>query len=228
VSGQPAIVDAFYGGERAAEALAAVLFGTYNPSGKLPVTMYPQEFMRDNPLPHMSVSTPPGRTHLHYTGTPEFAFGAGLSYSSWRVDVQRAATTLAAGGAATYSVQLTNLGPYSGRQRVLGFARPKRGARAPATAPRQLLWGYRGVELAVGGAATLSFELGASQLAQANEAGERVLHPGEYEVVFSDGSAAEVSAGTLTVTGAPTVVEASAFRRAALQPQQPLVETAAS
>ena len=62
-SSMPSIVDAFYGGERAAEAIAAVLFGDYNPSGKLPVTMYPQEFLIANPLTHMvrPCRTPPTR-----------------------------------------------------------------------------------------------------------------------------------------------------------------------
>jgi len=221
----PSIVDAFYGGERASEALAQVLFGDYNPSGKLPVTMYPQDFMLANPLIHMSVSSPPGRTHLYYSGAPEFGFGSGLSYSTWAVKVEQAASSLTAGAEATFSVSLTNQGPLAGRQRVLAFVRPKGAARASPTAPRQKLWGYKGAELAVGSSANLLFSLSASQLAQANAEGERVLHPGDYEVIFSDGSA-EVSAGLLTVSGAPTVVEPSAFRRGAGQQPSPVAEVA--
>jgi len=87
----PAIVEAFYGGESGAMALAAVLFGHYNPTGKLPVTMYPPHYMTDIPLTQMSVSAPPGRTHLHYTGTPDFAFGSGLSTLSGRPSCLRSA-----------------------------------------------------------------------------------------------------------------------------------------
>jgi len=64
-----------------------------------------------------------------------------------------------------------------------------------------------------------------TDLEQANAEGERVLHPGDYEVIFSDGSA-EVSAGLLTVSGAPTVVEPSAFRRGAGQQPSPVAEVA--
>lgn len=57
----PAIVEAFYGGEMAAQALADVLFGVYNPSGKLAATVYPAEFAEQVPLTQMSVTEAPGR-----------------------------------------------------------------------------------------------------------------------------------------------------------------------
>ena len=212
-----AIVDAFYGGERGAEALAEVLFGEYNPSGKLPVTMYDQDFLIANPLTQMSVTKPPGRTHLYYSGTAEFAFGTGLSYSTWTMAPTAAPTELAAarGAAATFGVTLTNHGPLPGRQRVMAFARPKSATAAKgAVMPRgwrQRLWGYAGAELGVGESATLSLSLGADALAQSDHAGNRVLLPGEYDIVFSDG-AHEVAASTLRVTGEHAViVESSAF-----------------
>lgn len=72
----PAIVDAFYGGEMAAQAMADVLFGHYNPSGKLAITMYPPDFVDEVPLTQMAVhpvspGTPtnpasPGRTHMYH------------------------------------------------------------------------------------------------------------------------------------------------------------------
>ena len=89
-----AIVEAFYGGEAAAEAIAQVIFGGYNPTGKLPVTMYPPRYMRDIPITQMSVTAPPGRTHLYYSGTPDFAFGSGLSYSRWAIELLPSTTLL--------------------------------------------------------------------------------------------------------------------------------------
>lgn len=209
--GVPAIVDAFYGGERGSEAIAAVLFGDYNPSGKLPVTMYPPEYMYQLPITQMSVTAPPGRTHLHYTGVPEFAFGTGLSYSSWTLEVIQAdASLFAANGAATFAVRLTNHGPLAGRQRVLAFARPREfpvGAK-PAATPRQILWSYAGAEVAVGSSTMLSFSLQAADLARSDALGVRHVFPGAYDVVFSDGTA-EVTV-SLRVTGEePVAIETS-------------------
>jgi len=209
--GVPTIVDAFYGGERGAEAIAAVLFGKHNPSGKLPVTMYPPEYMDQIPITQMSVSAAPGRTHLYYTGTPDFAFGTGLSYSQWAVEVAEAGQELSTEhGSTHFSIKLTNKGPLAGQQRVLAFARPLF-APTQQTMPRQQLWSYRGAELGVGESTTLSFTLHAAMLAHSNDLGERMVHPGAYDVAFSDGSQ-EVRV-KLRLTGDVTVVEKSIFKK---------------
>eukprot|EP01047_Picozoa_sp_COSAG01_P050793 COSAG01_NODE_5171_length_4436_cov_4.031128_4_plen_83_part_00 len=61
----PAIIEAFYGGEAASTALAQILFGEVSPSGKLAVTMYPPSFVDEIPLTEMSLTAPPGRTHMY-------------------------------------------------------------------------------------------------------------------------------------------------------------------
>lgn len=210
----PSIVDAFYGGERGAEAIASVLFGDYNPSGKLPVTMYPPEYLYQNPLTQMSVTAPPGRTHLYYTGKPEFAFGTGLSYSKWSVEVMGTANDklAASRGSNYYSVKLTNHGPMAGQQRVMAFARPRSASHKKA--PRQRLWKYQGADLPAGGSVVLTFQLDAAMLAQSNEDGDRVVYPGQYEIAFSDGSH-EVTAD-LHVTGDVTMVEDNSKLRNAM------------
>merc|ERR1711908_219249 len=107
----------------------------------------------------MSVTAPPGRTHLYYTGTPEFAFGTGLSYSSWSLEVTTSDSQLESNrGSATFSVNLKNNGPLAGQQRVLAFARPKSATRSQTT-PRQRLWGYMGADVKVGDSSTLTFQL---------------------------------------------------------------------
>jgi beta-D-xylosidase 4 len=77
-SASPVIVDAFYGGEMASAALASVLFGETNPSGRMAATAYPPEYVDQIPLTEMAMTVPPGRTHLYYTETPEFKFGDGM------------------------------------------------------------------------------------------------------------------------------------------------------
>lgn len=173
--------------------------------------MYPPEYMFQNPLTQMSVTAPPGRTHLYYTGTPEFAFGTGLSYSEWSLEVVHAHGQLETErGVANFAVRVTNMGPIAGQQRVMAFARP-RVSPASRTAPRQRMWAYASADLGVGESTTLSFTLAASMLAHSNEVGERVVHPGDYEVAFSDG-ASETRTG-LRLNGAASVVEASVFRK---------------
>jgi beta-glucosidase-like glycosyl hydrolase len=212
----PSIVDAFYGGEKGPEALAAVLFGDYNPSGKLPITMYPPEYMYQNPLTQMSVSAPPGRTHLYYTGNPEFAFGTGLSYSTWSLRlVEGPDSQLLQAGSTRVQVELTNHGPLAGQQRVLAFARPRGALASVRRMKKQWLWSYAAAELAVGQSTTLTLQLEPLMLTHSNERGDRVLYAGEYELAFSDG--VQEMTTSLTVGGGNRVMEASAFHKAVSQ-----------
>merc|ERR1712176_657229 len=90
------------------------------------------------------------------------------------------------------------------------FARPKSQKMLQKTAPRQKLWAYQGVNLAVDEKTVLTFTLDAALLAHSNADGDRVVHPGDYEVAFSDGNM-EVKAN-VRVTGDATLVERSVFR----------------
>lgn len=165
----PAIVSANYGGEMGGVALADVLYGKYNPSGKLAATMYPPNYVNQIPLTEMGLTVGPGRTHMFYTGTPEFAFGAGLSYTTWQMGwhedqthggtgpeqlVYSLAAAADAGGSGANAVAnstelritLSNVGPMAGRQTLLMFWRPATPATAAAmgTKLRQKLVGYVG------------------------------------------------------------------------------------
>jgi beta-D-xylosidase 4 len=80
-----AILTAGYGGQAGSSALADVLFGTYNPTGKLAATWYPPSFVNELPMTEMGLRVGVGRTHLFYQGIPEFPFGHGLSYNQWRL-----------------------------------------------------------------------------------------------------------------------------------------------
>ena len=75
----PAIVNAWYGGQSAGTAIADVLFGDYNPAGRLPVTFY----KNDSDLPSFMNYDMTDRTYRYFNGEPLYPFGYGLSYTSF-------------------------------------------------------------------------------------------------------------------------------------------------
>ena len=158
----PAVISASYGGEAASEALASVLFGKYNPTGKLSSTMYPPSFEKDLPITEMGVRVGVGRTHLYYKGAPEFPFGHGLSYSQWELDWldsqegQLYLELTEESPVIRVSITIRNTGPYTGGQTVLLFWRP---TWSSATVYQKLI-GFQGTQdLAVNEKKTIEFDV---------------------------------------------------------------------
>lgn len=153
-----AIVDAFEGGQSGGQALAEILAGVVNPSGMLPFTIYDDSFDKQVSIANMSFLDGPGRTFRYYTGTPRFAFGHGLSYTSFKFDWQQAppsAAPLSAAGALAASVKVTNTGSVAGATPVLAFASSKNPS-SPYTPQRQL-YGIDKVFLRPGESRTVTF-----------------------------------------------------------------------
>ncbi|EGZ24680.1 family 3 glycoside hydrolase [Phytophthora sojae] len=82
-----ALVEAFYPGFFGARAMADVLFGDTNPSGKLPVTMYRSDYVDQVEMKSMDMTAHPGRTYRYFKGEPVFPFGWGLSYTTFSLSV---------------------------------------------------------------------------------------------------------------------------------------------
>ena len=90
----PAIVDAWYPGEEGGTAIADVLFGDYNPGGRLPVTFYKSV----DQLPPFTDYSMQGRTYRYFKGEPLYPFGFGLSYTKFQYrKPQLSAATIKAG-----------------------------------------------------------------------------------------------------------------------------------
>lgn len=119
----PAIVEAWYGGEPAGTVLAEMLFGNFSPSGRLPFTV-PLESQLPDEL-DMSLSVAPGRTYRYLTETPVYAFGYGLSYTSFayaNMTVTPAVIAPVVGQNMTVCATVTNTGTVSGDEVVQVYA----------------------------------------------------------------------------------------------------------
>jgi beta-glucosidase len=154
----PAIVQAWYPGQAAGTAIAEVLFGDYNPGGRLPITFYHGV----DDLPPFEDYAMAGRTYRFFDGPVLFPFGHGLSYTTFAYDSLRVSNdTLDADGVVTVRVNVTNIGKRRGDEVVqLYVQHPK----SRVTRPRLDLRGFRRITLAPGETRTVEFKLTAGSL----------------------------------------------------------------
>ena len=154
-----AIVEAWYPGQAAGSAIADVLFGDYNPAGRLPVTFY--RSIAD--LPPFDDYAMTGRTYRFFTGKPLYAFGYGLSYTKFTYShLTTSAKTLAASDSLSVAVDVKNDGKVRGDEVVQLYVRHE-GSRVPR--PRLDLRGYRRITLDPGQSRRVSFTLSGASLA---------------------------------------------------------------
>ena len=180
-----AIVQWWYDGEQGGTALADVLFGDYNPSGRLPVTFYKST----DDLPDFLDYTMRGRTYRYFTGEPLFPFGYGLSYTSFEY------------GKPVYrngkvSVSVKNTGNREGLETVQVYIR----RTADKEGPLKTLRAYQQVQLKPGESRTVTIALPRSSFetwdAQTNTM--RIV-PGQYELMVGS-SSADKDLKTITTT----------------------------
>ena len=110
----PAILEAWYPGQAAGTAIADVLFGDYNPAGRLPVTFYRSV----DQLPSFSDYDMEGRTYRYFGGEPLFPFGHGLSYTTFAYSELELPESVQAGVDVQLSVTVENTGPLAGEEVV--------------------------------------------------------------------------------------------------------------
>jgi beta-glucosidase len=155
----PAIVETWYPGQASGTAIADVLFGDYNPAGRLPVTFYKSV----NDLPAFDDYRMAGRTYRFFDGTPLYPFGFGLSYTTFSYkNIRTSAESMAKDGSVTVSVDVTNTGPRAGDEVVQLYVKHDGSAVAR---PKQDLRGYSRVSLAPNETQTVTFRVAAKSLA---------------------------------------------------------------
>jgi beta-glucosidase len=150
-------VEAWYPGQAGGTALADVLFGDYNPGGRLPVTFYQSA----DQLPPFTDYKMSGRTYRYFTGEPLFPFGYGLSYTTFAYRNLSVPKEIATGASVKVGVEVENTGKTVGEEVVQVYVK-NTAAPAGSTVPIHSLEGFRRISLRPGERRTVEFHTGAA------------------------------------------------------------------
>lgn len=168
----PAIVNAWYGGQAAGSALADVLFGDYNPAGRLPVTFY----KGDQDLTAFEDYSMKNRTYRYFKGQPLYGFGYGLSYTTFKYDNLKVPVRATLHKTVPVSVRVTNTGKLAGEEVVeLYLTHQSTNKELPVRA----LKGFTRIYLKSGESRDVRFNLNAQDLSITTDAGTYKEMPGK-------------------------------------------------
>jgi beta-glucosidase len=171
-----AIVQAFYPGEEAGNALADILFGDVSPAGRLPVT-FPRSLAD---VPDFKDYSMKGRTYRYLEKSPLYPFGYGLSYTRFDYqDIAVSPSPVPAGASASVSVTVKNKGSRPGDEVVQLYLSD---LEASCRVPLHSLRGFVRLHLRPGETRRVSFELAPRDLSLIDERGLRMLEPGRFRV----------------------------------------------
>jgi beta-glucosidase len=183
VEGQyDALLQAWYPGQGGAKALAEVLFGDYNPGGKLPVTFY----RSNDDLPDFMDYSMKNRTYRYFTGQPQYAFGYGLSYTTFSVGQGKlSGKSMKKNGKVTVTVPVTNTGKREGTETVQVYVKRLGDEGAPIKA----LKGFQKLSLKPGETKTATIALDGEAFEYYDEAiDELSVMPGQYKILYGTSS----------------------------------------
>jgi beta-glucosidase len=202
----PAILNVWFGGSEAGDAIADALFGVVNPSGKLSATFpvnvgqVPIYYAHKNtgrPLPEGQWFQKFRSNYLDVPNEPLFPFGYGLSYTSFTYgDLKLSSTNLKGNQTLTASVELTNSGQYDGAEVVQLYIRDLVGT---STRPVKELKGFQKVLLKKGETKTISFKITPNDLKFYNYDLKYDWEPGEF-VIMVGGNSRDVKSGKINWT----------------------------
>lgn len=177
----PAIMQAWYPGQEAGRALADLLFGNENPSGKLPMTIYRAE----DQLPDiLDFDMWKGRTYRYMKEDPLYGFGHGLSYTSFGLDGIQGSDTLKSGARLQCSVELSNTGKWTGEEVVQVYV--SRENTPVYTYPLKKLVAFKKVKLAPGEKKRVEFNIPPRELSVWENGNWRML-TGKYTLFIGSG-----------------------------------------
>jgi beta-glucosidase len=203
----PAILNVWFGGSEAGDAIADVLFGDVNPSGKLSTT-FPQT-LGQVPIyyNHKNTGRPLAEgqwfqkfrsNYLDVSNDPLYPFGYGLSYTSFDYgDVKLSSATMHPNQTITASISVTNRGSRDGKEVVQLYIRDLVGS---ITRPVKELKGFQKIFLKAGETRTVSFTIGINDLKFYNSDLKYVAEPGDFKI-FIGGNSRDVKEASFTLTG---------------------------
>ncbi|MBL7722991.1 MAG: glycoside hydrolase family 3 C-terminal domain-containing protein [Chitinophagaceae bacterium] len=191
----PAIVDVWYPGEEGGHAVAAILFGDYNPAGRLPVTFPVHEAQL--PLVYNHKPTGRGDDYNNLYGQPLFPFGFGLSYTTFEYsDIELSKNNISRTDSATISFTVKNTGARDGDEVVQLYIRDMLSSVAR---PVMELKGFQRVHLKAGEATTISFTISQEMLSMLDSQLNKVIEPGEFRIMVGGSSRDARLKETLTI-----------------------------
>ncbi len=176
-----AILQAWYGGQSGGQAIAEVLFGKYNPSGKLPITFYENI----DQLPDFEEYDMKGRTYRYLEDKPLFPFGYGLSYTTFDIGRATASSISAkAGEKIKLVIPVKNTGKRTGSETVQVYVK-----KVDSDGPIKTLRSFKRIELPPNVSQDLTFELEPSFFEWYDPATLRMnILPGDYEILYGTSS----------------------------------------
>ncbi len=178
-----AVLDMFWAGEEGGTAIADVLFGDYNPAGRLPYTVY--RSAQDIP-PMKEYDITKGFTYMYFEGEPDYVFGHGLSYTSFDYTNLRVSHKVP-GGALDVLIDVRNSGRRAGDEVVQLYVRD---VEASVKRPAKQLIGFERISLRPGETKTVSFSISPERLAFWDENTKAwIVEPGAFEVMVGGSSA---------------------------------------
>jgi len=203
----PAILETWYPGQEGGTAIADVLFGDYNPAGRLPVTFYKSI----DQLPPFEDYTMNGHTYRYFNDEPLYGFGFGLSYTKFTyfdLDLPEQITTT-----ENFQIKVTvlNAGEFDGDE-VIQLYIKHHNSKYPV--PMHALKGFKRIHLKVGEQKTVSFTLTPEQLSVIDDTNQRIVLPGTMQV-FVGGQQPnreglnneQILSAEIQMTGEPNVLD---------------------
>jgi beta-glucosidase len=178
------LIAAWYPGEEGGNAIADVLFGDYNPAGRLPITW--PVFEGQLPLVYNHKPTGRGDDYVDLTGEPLFPFGFGLSYTTFEYSgLAFSKTTIGATDSAVVRFKVKNTGTRAGDEVVQLYIKD---VLASVARPVIQLEGFQRVSLKPGEEKEMSFTIGPDQLRMLDKDMRWVVEPGTFRVLIGSSS----------------------------------------
>jgi beta-glucosidase len=183
-----AILYVWYPGQEGGHAVADVLFGDVNPSGRLPIT-FPKSVSQ---LPAFEDYSMKGRTYRYMTEEPLYPFGFGLSYTSFAYsNIKMDKEKIKKGQSVKATATVTNNGKVSGEEVAQLYITD---LKTSVETPLYALKGMKRVKLNPGESKEVSFEVTPGMMELVTETGDKVIEPGDFKVYISGSTPSELSA----------------------------------